>query len=111
MKWLYVCIFIILLIDGNLTGGVNYVAGPYNATFRWRQRISSEFAITIITDPTYTGDKYFSLMINDSRLPVPLVACEDNTENVTICDNECKYYNVVLCVFCMFSSLSCLNHV
>ena len=99
-------------IDGNLTGGVDYFPGPYNVSFRRGSRTSNEFSIDIARNYNYTGNKYFTLMINDTKLPVPLVACEDNSENITIIDLECKYYNVIIvCVFCMFSSLSCLIYV
>ena len=96
-------------IDGNLTGGIDYYPGPYNVTIKRFSRNSDVFSIGIMRNHYYTGDKYFTLMINDSKLPVPLVACEDNSENITIIDKECKYYvqyNVV--IICMFSLLSCL---
>ena len=83
---------IIIIYDGNLIGDVDYIAGPYNVTFRKNSRTSNEFSVGIIKDPTYTGNKLFSLIIDDDRLPLGLVAGDIRTANVTIVDNECKYY-------------------
>ena len=83
---------IIVIYDGNLIGDVNYIAGPHNVTFRKNSRISNEFSVGIIKDPTYTGDKYFSLIIDDDRLPLGLIAGGIKTAIIAIVDNECKYY-------------------
>ena len=83
---------IIVIYDGNLIGDVNYIGGPHNVTFRKGSRISNEFSVGIKKDPTYTGDKNFSLIIDDDQLPLGLVAGAINTAIITIVDNECKYY-------------------
>ena len=81
-----------LLFDCNVIGGVDYAAGPYNVTFKRNSRLSNSFFINIIKNSCYTGNKQFRLIIKDDELPLTLVAGDIATVNVTIVDNECKYF-------------------
>ena len=82
-----------IICDNNLTGR-DYGVGPYNVTFSRNQRESKPVLIPIYrdNDAICEGNKYFELFIDGLLLPNGLVPCDPSTTNVTILDNECKYY-------------------
>ena len=82
-----------IIHDNNLTDR-DYGAGPYNVTFSRNQRESKPVLIPIFRDDDAIceGNKYFELFIDGLLLPNDLVPCDPSTTNVTILDNECKYY-------------------
>lgn len=75
----------------NLAGGVDYGSGPYNVRFSVGN-YTVYFCVNITDDNLHERDEIFGLKINTTSLPSRVIS-KDDTTNVTIVDNECKYVN------------------
>lgn len=73
----------------NLSGGVDYISGPYNVVFG-KGTSSASFNIIIINDMILESDETFSLTIDVISLPSDVIHGNPHTAIVTIVDDECK---------------------
>ena len=86
---MYIKNFAYIFIDGNITGGSDYVSGPYSVRFR-RGSIIIPFAINIINDNRLESEETFNLTISSTLLPVGISIANPQTATVSIVDDECK---------------------
>ena len=75
----------------NLVGNVDYESGPYSVTIK-RRKTAAKFCIRMINDNISELNEVFGLMIDTASLPSGLHRANPYTANVTIIDNEGKYY-------------------
>ena len=78
--------YIILL--NNLTGGDDYVAGPFNVTIKKGTK-SIYFNISIKDDDLYEGNEKFKCFIGEDT-PKGIVQASPHEAIVEIIDDECK---------------------
>ena len=74
---------------GNLTGGVDYVSGPYDVKF-FEGDTRVHFCVNITDDDLLEGDETFGIEIKTTSLHLRVIS-KNHTVNITIVDNECKF--------------------
>ena len=79
--------YIIIIIIMNVTGGTDYVSGPYNATFS-AGRTTALFNVAIITDTVLESNEEVILTIDPSLLPSNVIAGSSDHSTITIVDDE-----------------------
>ena len=70
-----------------LTGGVDYVPGIYNVTFRKGDK-DRFFYVSIIDDDIYEGEEEFIVSLEE--LPLGVVPAFPSQATIKIEDDECK---------------------
>ena len=81
--------FIVIL--NHFTGGVDYVPGVYNVTFK-KGDTYKYFYVSIIDDDVYEGDETFFIHLEE--LPHGIVPAFPSTAKITIEDDESKHTNI-----------------
>ena len=72
-----------------VTGGDDYMVGPYAITFS-PGSTNASFDVAIINDSVLESDENFTLTINPSLLPSRVTVGASNSGRVTIMDDEGK---------------------
>ena len=80
-----------IITDYDVTGGDDYVRGPYTVTFP-AGVVESSFNVDIIDDTILERNETFELSINSSTLPNRVRANDPSKVIVTIMDNDGKFY-------------------
>ena len=73
----------------NITEGDDYAPGPYNVSFR-KGQTCRYFAISIIDNDVYEGNKNFQISFQRANLPNGVVPCTPSAVEITILEDECK---------------------
>ena len=77
-----------------IIGDVDYDSELYNVAFA-KGDTSVTFCVNITDDNALEADETFSVIIDDTSLPVRAISVYPNAANVTIVDNECKYLTLL----------------
>ena len=75
--------------SNNVTGGVDYTAGPYDVTIAAGET-SVSFNVPITDDNTLELDETFTLNVNPSLLPAQVTVGSTGASTVTITNDDSK---------------------
>ena len=73
----------------NVTGGTDYVSGPYSVIFS-TERTTASFNVTIITDTVLESNEEFILTIDPLSLPSNVIVGSSDQSRCIIVDDEGK---------------------
>ena len=80
-----------IVIHYGITGGDDYVSGPYTVTFP-AEVVKRSFNVDIKDDRILESNEMFKLSINSNTLPNRVNISNPSKVTVTIADNDGKFY-------------------
>lgn len=72
-----------------VSGGINYISGPYTATF-FAGTTNTSFDVVISDNDVHEEHAYFNVTIDPSSLPSDVMLGNNTEAQVIIDDNDCK---------------------